>query len=85
MSYFPWLIFSHTFLHYTLRKQSIIKFVSGKFQQFDYGYLENLERYGQTEPPQYDLSKVTSPVALFYANNDWLVSEKVLVIILFHL
>ncbi|XP_019872675.1 lipase 3 isoform X2 [Aethina tumida] len=48
----------------------------GKFQQFDYGYLENLERYGQTEPPQYDLSKVTAPVALFYANNDWLVSEK---------
>jgi len=28
-------------------------------------------------PPNYDLSNITVSVALFYANNDWLISTKV--------
>jgi len=28
--------------------------------------------YGQFTPPDYDLRKVTAPVALFYSENDWL-------------
>lgn len=34
--------------------------------------LENLFVYGQFTPPEYDLSKVTAPVALHYSANDWL-------------
>lgn len=45
---------------------------SGNFQQFDYGQAENQRRYGQALPPSYSLERISTPVALFYANNDWL-------------
>ena len=32
---------------------------------FNYGPEENLQRYGSTKPPRYDLSKVTVPVDKF--------------------
>ncbi|XP_072932307.1 lipase 3-like [Epargyreus clarus] len=46
----------------------------GKFQQFDYGS-HNQKMYGSDSPPEYDLSKVTLPLTLFWANNDLLSSE----------
>lgn len=52
-------------------------FFSGEFRQYDFGMLINLSKYGSFQPPEYDLRKVTCPVALFYGNNDWLVSERV--------
>lgn len=42
----------------------------GSFSQFDNGSEGNLERYNTTGPPDYDLSKVTMPVALFVGRND---------------
>ncbi|GJQ77030.1 hypothetical protein Trydic_g15224 [Trypoxylus dichotomus] len=45
---------------------------SGYFRQYDYLPLENLRRYGEANPPTYNLSKVTSKVALYYSKNDWL-------------
>lgn len=45
---------------------------SGKFRQFDYGLIRNIIKYKQLTPPNYDLSKVTAPVALHYSDNDWL-------------
>lgn len=45
---------------------------SGNFQQFDYGEKENQRRYGQVKPPSYELDNIRTPVALFYASNDWL-------------
>ena len=40
---------------------------------YDYGSaLENKKYYNQTLPPQYDLKKVNVPVALYWAQNDWL-------------
>ncbi|XP_077529587.1 lipase member K-like [Haemaphysalis longicornis] len=41
------------------------------FQKFDYGQLGNLALYGSADTPAYDLSKVTAPVALFSARNDF--------------
>ncbi|RMZ96707.1 lysosomal acid lipase cholesteryl ester hydrolase-like [Brachionus plicatilis] len=46
--------------------------ISGKFQMYDYGSKENLIQYNQTTPPQYDISKVRVPTALYWAKNDWL-------------
>ncbi len=40
------------------------------FQRYDFGPLENQIRYGQSTPPEYDLSKVTCPVILFWSQND---------------
>eukprot|EP00475_Leptophrys_vorax_P034610 TRINITY_DN5610_c0_g1_i5.p1 TRINITY_DN5610_c0_g1~~TRINITY_DN5610_c0_g1_i5.p1 ORF type:complete len:193 (-),score=55.91 TRINITY_DN5610_c0_g1_i5:72-650(-) len=44
---------------------------SGKFARFDYGSSGNSLRYGQTTPPEYDLSKlVTTPIATFTGGYD---------------
>ncbi|KAJ3658397.1 hypothetical protein Zmor_010137 [Zophobas morio] len=49
---------------------------TGNFQKYDYGLEKNLELYGQEQPPHYDLSEITTPVALYYADNDWAVNIK---------
>lgn len=49
--------------------------VSGHFRQFDHGMLNNIRKYGRFTPPPYDLKKITAPVALFYASNDWLAAK----------
>jgi len=45
---------------------------SGRFCYYDFGSDGNQEKYGQTDPPDFDLSKVTAPVNLFWGQNDWL-------------
>lgn len=47
----------------------------GKFQKFDYGAHYNNESYGTAKPPEYDLSKISLPIKLFWAQNDLLSSE----------
>jgi len=43
------------------------------FEMYDYLTPEkNMEYYGSTKPPRYNLSAVTMPVALFSGTNDWL-------------
>ncbi|XP_072763179.1 lipase 3-like [Anoplolepis gracilipes] len=44
--------------------------MTGKFQNFDYGYLGNYERYKQRTPIEYNVKKITAPIALFYGAND---------------
>lgn len=48
----------------------------GRFQHFDYGYYKNIEKYGSLQPPQYDLSKITLNITLFWAENDLLSSAR---------
>lgn len=50
---------------------------SGKFRQYDFGLLGNMAKYGSISPPDYELSKVTAPIALHYSDNDWLAAIKV--------
>ncbi|XP_061723503.1 lipase 3-like [Cydia pomonella] len=45
---------------------------SQKFQRYDEGTAGNIERYGTPRPPEYNLSKVTSPVLLMTGQNDFL-------------
>lgn len=44
----------------------------GRFRHCDWGATENYERYGQDTPPDYDVSLVTVPTALFWGQNDLL-------------
>uniref|UniRef100_A0A182NS69 AB hydrolase-1 domain-containing protein n=1 Tax=Anopheles dirus TaxID=7168 RepID=A0A182NS69_9DIPT len=45
-----------------------------RFQQFAYARKEqNLAHYGAEQPPAYNLSVATAPVAIFYGMNDWVV------------
>ena len=39
--------------------------INGKYCKYDYGPEKNMEKYGSTIPPDYDLSKITVPTALF--------------------
>ena len=48
-----------------------------KFVHFDWGTEENIARYGQATPPEYDLGYVTCPVSLFWSDNDLLADPEV--------
>ena len=43
-----------------------------KFCRYDFGPEKNNEIYGQDEPPEYDVTQITAPVALYWSDNDWL-------------
>lgn len=44
----------------------------GKFQQFDYGEEKNRIAYNQTTPPEYEVRKITLPIAVICSSNDLL-------------
>ena len=51
---------------------------SGHFRQYDYGNIDkNLQLYNSTTPPDYQLEKITAPIALFSSDDDWLATTKV--------
>ena len=44
-----------------------------EFKKFDFGNPdENIEHYGQAEPPSYDLQNVQAPVVLLAGDKDYL-------------
>lgn len=43
---------------------------SGEFTKFDYGPKRNLREYGQINPPSYNLTKVTAPIAFYFGYDD---------------
>ena len=45
---------------------------SQRFCRYDFGHESNMMTYGRSSPPDYDLSRVTVPVVLFYSPKDWL-------------
>jgi hypothetical protein len=49
----------------------------GKFQEFDYGPMKNMEHYGQSEPPDYNVKNITAPISLQYGLGDLVVSPEV--------
>lgn len=49
---------------------------SGQFGQYNHGRSKNLKEYENARPPTYDLSKITTPVALFYSDGDLLSRPK---------
>merc|ERR1711879_41838 len=48
----------------------------GKFQKYDWGRKGNEIEYGQKDPPAYDLSKVTTPIALLSGSHDILADPR---------
>jgi len=50
---------------------------AGKQQMFDYGNASlNMQHYGQPTPPEYDLSRITADVHLYWSSTDWLADEQ---------
>merc|ERR1712241_900443 len=57
---------THTILHYAQEK------TNPGFHAFDWGSDRlNVQHHQSTEPPVYDLNKVTAPVALYWSDNDY--------------
>ncbi|XP_065307857.1 lipase lipl-1-like isoform X3 [Dermacentor albipictus] len=54
--------------------QNLRHFIQNKreknFLMYDYGTFENKQRYGQEEPPAYDVDRITVQVALFTSEGD---------------
>ncbi|XP_044010327.1 lipase 3-like [Aphidius gifuensis] len=65
LKYFPAGTSGKTFLHYG-------QFVLQKngFRKFDYGNIKNIQHYGKSKPPKYNLKNVKSPMLFFYGEND---------------
>lgn len=51
--------------------------LTGKFQKFDYGLIDNMKRYGTIHPPDYNLANVKLPVYLHYGATDMFVDVQV--------
>jgi lysosomal acid lipase/cholesteryl ester hydrolase len=49
---------------------------SGKFREFDYGHVKNMEHYGQSEPPDYNVKNIIAPISLQYGRGDLIVSPE---------
>ncbi|GBP82625.1 Lipase 3 [Eumeta japonica] len=47
---------------------------TGRFQRYDFGKRENLKRYDSELPPNYNLTAISAPIALFCGKNDYLSS-----------
>ncbi|CAD1473127.1 unnamed protein product, partial [Heterotrigona itama] len=50
---------------------------TAKFRQFDYGAADNMKKYGQKQPPDYNLGNVSIPVDLYYGIKDVLADVQV--------
>ena len=81
------LFISHKKLIQVIFHKSILKqlqnnlhFISEKFCAFDYGE-KNKRIYGRKSPPEYDLRKVTTPIAVYWSDSDWLTHTKVIFIV----
>nr|CAI5863807.1 unnamed protein product [Callosobruchus analis] len=51
-------------------------YFTGRFRPYDYGVIKNLEVYNRSSPPDYDISKITSPLAMLYGKNDLVTAPK---------
>ncbi|XP_057334562.1 lipase 1-like [Microplitis mediator] len=70
LSHFPAGTSSKNLFHFT---QGI---TSKRFAKYDYGKNKNLEIYNSPKSPEYNLSRVTSPVALIYSDADFATDQK---------
>lgn len=70
LSHLPAGASTKTLIHYAQEIHN-----DGCFQQFDYGHKGNMMQYGSPTPPEYPVKKITLPIALFSAHNDWLAGE----------
>ncbi|KAJ8680378.1 hypothetical protein QAD02_016165 [Eretmocerus hayati] len=49
---------------------------SGKFANYDYGWQKNYQMYGRSTPPDFDLSKIKTPIGLFWSRGDTVSSPR---------
>lgn len=65
-SYLPTDAGIYNFVHYG----QLIRQRSHRFRRFDHGQEENMKKYNQTEAPDYNLSNIDIPIAIFNGKFD---------------
>ncbi|XP_067204979.1 gastric triacylglycerol lipase-like [Linepithema humile] len=70
LAHYPSGTSTRTLLHFSQEIKS------GKFCAYDFGENKNLRIYNAKLPPDYNLSSITVPIALIYADNDQLATKK---------
>ncbi|KAJ4436515.1 hypothetical protein ANN_16546 [Periplaneta americana] len=56
--------------------QCTVLCVAGKFRQYDHGRQLNLKLYGTAEPPEYNTTVITAPVASYVGDGDDIIKAK---------
>ena len=51
--------------------------ILGRFCKYDYGVNRNIQYYNMKSPPDYNLSKVITPIYILHSKNDYLSARKV--------
>lgn len=59
------------------KKTGCMFYISGNFEQYDFGPIENMKKYNSLRPPRYNLTNIKTPIAILYAPNDDLNTEQV--------
>jgi len=50
---------------------------TGKLQKYDFeNDADNMQHYGQTTPPEYDIGKINADVRIFWSPTDWLADKQ---------
>lgn len=79
-SEFPWFLWTYQSelcqfgmkCHWSISVLILLITFLDHFRQYDYGIIENLNKYEQYTPPEYNLTAITSPGLFLYASNDWI-------------
>ncbi|KAJ8675732.1 hypothetical protein QAD02_011518 [Eretmocerus hayati] len=48
---------------------------TGRFAHYDYGPKINMKLYNSTVVPEYDVSKIQTPIGIFWSENDWITNR----------
>ena len=63
--------------HYCCKRVYNNNYIGGHFRAYDHGPEGNQARYGQKVPLEYNMTKVTCPVHIFWGANDKVVAPGV--------
>lgn len=69
-SFVPAGISTKALVHFAQLMRTLDQTGQSKFQQFDYGSEKNLFIYGTSKPPEYNLSRISTPIAIFSGERD---------------
>lgn len=69
-SFVPAGISTKALVHFAQLMRTLDQTGQSKFQQFDYGPEKNLFMYGSSKPPEYNLSRISTPIAIFSGERD---------------
>ena len=63
----------------------MFSFFTDKFRKYDYGHADNIKKYGEAHPRDYNLGNISLPVYLYYGTNDVVIDAQVCIALIANL